>query len=94
VLSAKEAESFGLVNRVVPAGELSAFVADWASRLAAGPPMALSLTKTMLNNSFAVSMDQALEDEARSQNVNFASADFTEAINAFVEKRPPKFEGK
>ena len=94
VISAKEAEAFGLVNRVVPAGELSAFVADWAARLAAGPPLALSLTKTMLNNSFAVSMDQALEDEARSQNVNFASADFTEALNAFLEKRPPKFEGK
>jgi 2-(1,2-epoxy-1,2-dihydrophenyl)acetyl-CoA isomerase len=94
VISAKEAESFGLVNRVVPAGELSAFVADWAARLAAGPPLALSLTKTMLNNSLAVSMDQALEDEARSQNVNFASADFSEALNAFLEKRDPRFEGR
>ena len=42
----------GLVNRVVPAGELDAFVADWATRLAAGPPLALGMTKRLLSNSF------------------------------------------
>lgn len=94
VISAKEAEAFGIVNRVVPAGELDAFVDDWARKLAAGPPIALSMTKTMLNNSFAVSMDQALEDEARAQNVNFATADMAEAMSAFVQKRAPKFEGR
>ena len=94
VISAAEAERLGVVNRVVGAGELDAFVADWAARLAAGPPIALSLTKTMLNNSFMVSMDQALEDEARSQNVNFATADFQEAVAAFLQKRPPTFQGR
>jgi 2-(1,2-epoxy-1,2-dihydrophenyl)acetyl-CoA isomerase len=52
------------------------------------------MTKTMLNNSFAVSMDQALEDEARSQTVNFASEDTWEALKAFTEKRDPTFQGK
>jgi 2-(1,2-epoxy-1,2-dihydrophenyl)acetyl-CoA isomerase len=52
------------------------------------------MTKTMLNNSFAVSLDQALEDEARSQSVNFASADTAEAISAFIQKREPTFEGR
>ncbi|MDQ1439046.1 MAG: hypothetical protein QOK43_2675 [Acidimicrobiaceae bacterium] len=94
VISAKEALEFGIVNRVVPAGDLDAFVADWASRLAAGPPLALSMTKTMLNNSFAVSMDQALEDEARSQSVNFTTADMAEAMAAFVQKREARFEGR
>jgi enoyl-CoA hydratase/carnithine racemase len=94
VLPADEAMRLGLVNRVVPAAELDAFVDDWAARLAAGPPLALSMTKTMLNNAFMVSMDQALEDEARSQNVNFGSADFREAIAAFMEKRDPNFQGK
>lgn len=94
VVSAADAERFGVVNRVVPDAELDSFVADWASRLAAGPPVALSLTKAMLNNSFAVSMDQALEDEARSQSVNFATADFSEAIAAFVDKRDPVFRGR
>ena len=93
VIPAAEAERLGLVNRVVPAAELDGFVADWARRLAAGPPMALSMSKTMLNNSLMVSMDQALEDEARSQSVNFGTKDFTEAIRAFLEKRDPNFEG-
>jgi enoyl-CoA hydratase/carnithine racemase len=94
VISAKEAEDFGLVNRVVAAPELDAFVDDWAKRLAAGPPLTLSMTKTMLNNSLMVSMDQALEDEGRCQTVNFATADTTEAMMAFVEKREPKFQGR
>ncbi|HEX2850502.1 MAG TPA: enoyl-CoA hydratase [Acidimicrobiales bacterium] len=94
VISAKEAEAMGLVNRVVPAGELDAFVDDWAGRLAAGPPVALSMTKTLLNNAFMVSMEQAIEDEARTQNVNFGTSDFREAVSAFLEKRDPRFEGK
>jgi 2-(1,2-epoxy-1,2-dihydrophenyl)acetyl-CoA isomerase len=94
IISAKEAEAIGIVNRVVPAGDLDAFVDHWASKLAAGPPLALSLTKTMLNNAFAVSMDQALEDEGRSQTVNFSTADTMEAMRAFMEKRDPKFEGR
>ena len=94
VIGADEAERLGLVNRVVPAGELDAFVDDWARRLAAGPPMALSMTKTMLNNSLMVSMDQALEDEARSQSVNFGTNDFREAVAAFLDKREPTFEGR
>jgi len=94
VISASEAERLGLVNRVVPPDQLDAFVDDWAAKLAGGPPMALSMTKTMLNNSLMVSMDQALEDEARSQTVNFASKDFGEAVTAFIEKRDPSFEGR
>lgn len=94
ILSAEEAQAIGLVNRVVPADDLDAFVADWATRLATGPPVALSLTKTMLNNSLGASMDEALENEARSQNVNFGTADFTEAAAAFVAKRPPVFTGR
>jgi len=94
VISAKEAEEIGIVNRVVPAGDLDAVVDDWALRLAAGPPIALSMTKTMLNNAFAVSMDQALEDEGRCQTVNFGTADTAEAMAAFLQKREPRFTGK
>src|SRR3954462_311814 len=60
VIDSGEAEGLGIVNRVVPAGELDKFVEDWAQRLLAAPPTALSLTKTMLNSSLMVSMDQAL----------------------------------
>jgi enoyl-CoA hydratase/carnithine racemase len=93
IIDARQAEEFGLVNRVVPADQLDAFVDDWAARLAAGPPLALSMTKAMLNNSFNLGMDQALEEETRSQTVNFASADTAEAMAAFLQKREPRFEG-
>jgi enoyl-CoA hydratase/carnithine racemase len=94
IVSAKEAADFGIVNRVVAATDLDRFVDDWARRLAAGPPLALSMDKTMLNNAFSVSMDEALEDEARCQAVNFGTSDTAEAIQAFVQKREPRFEGR
>ena len=52
------------------------------------------MTKTMLNNSLNISMDQALEEETRSQAVNFATADTMEALRAFSQKREPRFEGR
>ena len=52
------------------------------------------MTKTMLNNSFNISMDQALEEESRSQAVNFGTADTMEALAAFKEKRDPQFKGR
>lgn len=94
IISAAEAEEFGLVNRVVAHDELDAFVDDWAARLAAGPPIALSLTKRMLNNATHVTLAQALEDEARSQSITLASRDTVEAIGAFADKREPTFRGR
>jgi len=93
IISAKEAEAMGLVNRVVSVGELDAFVDDWATRLAAGPPIALAQTKRLLNNAFMVTMEQALEDEGAAQTVNFGTQDTVEAMAAFIEKRDPKFKG-
>lgn len=94
ILSAEEAERLGLVNRVVPAAELDGFVQEWAARLAAGPPLALSMTKTLLNSGSMTSMDAALENEARCQSVNSTTADTREALMAFMEKREPHFEGR
>jgi 2-(1,2-epoxy-1,2-dihydrophenyl)acetyl-CoA isomerase len=94
IISAKEAAELGLVNRVVPAGELDGFVADWAARLAAGPPLALSMTKRLLTNAFAVGMDEALEAEGLAQSVNVATEDTAEAIRAFLDKRAPTFKGR
>jgi enoyl-CoA hydratase/carnithine racemase len=94
IISAKEAAELGLVNRVLPPDQLDAFVAEWADRLAAGPPLALSMTKRLLGNSFAVSMDEALEAEGMAQSVNSGTEDTAEAIRAFLEKREPKFKGR
>ena len=94
MLSAEEAAAYGLVNRVVRDGELDAFVEDWARRLAAGPPIALAMTKSLLDNAMTATLAQALEDEARCQTINFATADTGEAMRAFAEKRAPRFEGR
>lgn len=94
IIDAAEAERIGLVNRVVPDGEIDEFVDGWAARLAAGPPIALAMTKRMLDNSMAVTMEQALDDEGVAQSLNFSTADTMEALQAFVEKREPRFQGR
>jgi len=93
IISASDARELGLVNRVLPDAELDAFVDGWARRLAAGPPIALSLTKRMLNNSLNVTMEEALDDEGAAQTVNFGTKDTMEAMRAFIEKRDPQFKG-
>lgn len=92
-LSAAEALEFGLVNRVVPDGDLGKAVIEVAQRLATGATLALSLTKAMLNRAFGLTLEEAVEDEARSQAVCVASADAREGFAAFVERRPPEFTG-
>lgn len=94
ILSAADAERYGLVNRVLPPAEVDEFVAGWAARLAAGPPLALSMTKAMLDNSVGPSMEHALDMENYAQNVNFRTEDSREAMGAFVEKRLPEFRGR
>jgi len=94
MIAAKEAFELGLVNRVVPAIELNAFVDEWARRLAAGPPIALSTTKALLNHSFGLGLSEALDEEGRGQVVNFSTADTAEAMVAFMEKREPRFQGR
>jgi enoyl-CoA hydratase/carnithine racemase len=92
--SGEEALALGLINRVVPAADLDAFVDQWAATLAAGPPLALSMTKTLLQASGHSSMEEAVENEARCQSVNFASEDTNEALAAFTEKREPIYIGR
>jgi 2-(1,2-epoxy-1,2-dihydrophenyl)acetyl-CoA isomerase len=94
ILSAKEAADIGIVNRVVPATELSGVVSKMAHRLAALPPVPLSMIKMALNQSMALSMPQAVELEAIAQTVNFASKDTAEAMMAFIQKRTPTFTGE
>jgi 2-(1,2-epoxy-1,2-dihydrophenyl)acetyl-CoA isomerase len=93
-LSATEACDLGLVNVVVPDDQLDATVADWTATLEAGPPIALSMTKALLDQSHLLGLDQALEAEAHAQALNFTTIDTTEALAAFVEKRQPTFVGR
>lgn len=94
IIDAAEADRIGLVNRVVPDADLDAFVDDWAARLAAGPPIAVAMTKRMIDNSMHVTLEEALDDEGVAQTVNFTTKDTAEAMAAFVQKRSPTFEGR
>lgn len=94
MLSAYDAERYGLVNRIVPEDDLDDLVGQWALRLANGPTLALSLSKRLLDDAFVSSFAEAVESEARAQCVNFPSADTAEALAAFSEKREPRFIGR
>ena len=94
IIDAAEAERIGLVNRVVPDAAIDEVVTAWATRLAAGPPIALAMTKRMLHNSLQVTLEAALDDEGVCQTVNLTTSDTAEAMKAFVEKREPRFEGR
>lgn len=94
IVSAEEAERIGLVNRAVPEEELDALVDGWAARLAAGPPIALAMSKRLLNQAFAGGLAEALEAEGMAQTVNVATDDTREALRAFFQKREPKFSGR
>jgi len=94
VLSASEAEQMGLVNRVVPEEELDGLVHEWAQRLVEGPPLALQLSKKLLNNAVHSGLSEALDAEAAAQAINLGSRDVIEGFKAFMEKREPKFEGR
>jgi 2-(1,2-epoxy-1,2-dihydrophenyl)acetyl-CoA isomerase len=83
----------GLVNRVVAVAELDALAEDWGRRLAAGPTLALGLSKRLLDASSSVTLEQALEDEARCQHITYTSEDVREGIAAFLERREPRFRG-
>jgi enoyl-CoA hydratase/carnithine racemase len=90
-VSAEDALRFGLYNRVVPGERLADEARAWAERLAAGPGFALGMTKTMLNRELAVGLADALEMEAQAQALCMQHPDYREAYEAFVAKRPPRF---
>jgi enoyl-CoA hydratase/carnithine racemase len=94
VYSARQAKELGLVTEVVPDVELMPTARQWAERLAAGPPIAIRITKRMMYKQLTMSLDNALEDAALGTMVANYTEDVKEGIAAFHEKRPPRFKGK
>ena len=94
-LADREERNAKVVNGIQASGddELDAEVSDWAERLAAGPPLALAMTKRMLTLNASNDFKSALEAEGMAQTVNFYTSDTKEAVAAFLDKREPKFQG-
>jgi enoyl-CoA hydratase/carnithine racemase len=90
-ITADEAFRIGLYNRVVPDGELAPAARAFAEKLAAGPSFAHQITKDALNREAHMDLGAALEAEAQIQASLMTHADFREAYDAFVAKRPPRF---
>ncbi|MDF6044129.1 enoyl-CoA hydratase-related protein [Streptomyces sp. JH14] len=92
-LPAAEAERLGLVNRVVPAEELTAAAREWSQRLADGPTRALALTKQLINASLDTGRATAFAAEAMAQEINMTTHDAGEGVASFMERRTPKYRG-
>ncbi|MBC3193579.1 enoyl-CoA hydratase/isomerase family protein [Pseudonocardia sp. C8] len=93
-IDAAEAHRLGLVTWVVDAAGIDGFVADLGARLAAAAPVAVAQSKALLHENADRTMREALASEARTQAVNFATADAPAAFAAFNEKREPEFTGE
>ena len=93
-VDAAEALRIGMVDEVVPDGALGDTVATMAATLAAGPTRAYSWIKASLQHGAQSDLASTLAFEDRAQRECFASPDHHEAITAFVEKRPPRFNGR
>ena len=92
-MSAEEGERWGFYNKLCGADEVLKDASEMMARLLQGPTFAHGMTKTMLNQEWNMSIDQAIEAEAQAQALCMQTEDFTRAFNAFVAKERPAFEG-
>jgi enoyl-CoA hydratase len=93
-LDAHEALRAGIVNRVVPAEEFDAFVADWALRLASKSPLTMRLGKEAMRRQMDMPLDDALDYLRAQLSLALATEDIIEGVTAFFEKRQPQWKGR
>lgn len=93
-VKARQAAELGLVNEIVPAGELSATAAELAHRLAQGPTLAYAAIKNALEYAAVHDLADSLDVEADLQERCGATADHRAATSAFVNKQTPVYEGR
>jgi enoyl-CoA hydratase/carnithine racemase len=92
-MGGEEAERWGFLNRLCAPEELLAQAQALAADLASGPAFANGITKTMLHQEWAMTIEQAIEAEAQAQAICMLTEDFSRAYHAFAAKQKPRFEG-
>lgn len=94
VISADEAETLGIVNRVVPEDQLGEAAMALAKELAEGAPLALAATKRLLWSGLGLGVEACLPEEARTVSELSGTADAREGLAAVIERRKPVFTGR
>ena len=92
-MSAAEGSAWGFYNALHPSADLEREALGLARSLADGPWFAHGMTKTMLNQEWAMGLDELIESEAQAQTLCMTTQDFRRAFEAFAAKRKPVFEG-
>ena len=92
-LTAAEAHAWGLVSEVVEGDGLSARAAELAGFYAGSPTRGVGLTKRLFEHAYDATLEEQLALEAELQQAATETADFAEGVQAFLEKRPPRFSG-
>ncbi|MED5812084.1 enoyl-CoA hydratase-related protein [Mycolicibacterium sp. 050232] len=93
-VDADECLRLGLVNRVVPAEQVDQAADALAVQLAAGPSVMLALTKRLLSVASESPRERAFEQEAWAAELISRTSDLQEGLQAFAERRPPRFTGR
>jgi len=94
VITAEEAFNLGMINRVVPEDQLMPTAKEIAKKIATKSPAALKLAKQAINYAMQTSLESGLKYEYELYSLSLGLEDKVEGVNAFLEKRPPKFIGR
>ena len=94
IIDAREAFSIGLVLEVIETAAVEQRMEELTAALSTGAPVAQMFTKQNLNHSLQFDFAQALASEGQAQSICLQSEDAVEGLNSFLEKRPPRFQGR
>jgi 2-(1,2-epoxy-1,2-dihydrophenyl)acetyl-CoA isomerase len=91
IYDAEWAQEKGLVNRVVPHDQLITEALAYAQAIASNPPIAVRMTKQLLQKGLMASLEEAIANESEGNRLTTQTADWREAVLSFLEKRAPVF---